>query len=119
MNRPHGQYINKGLHLSLCMRSRRAIPVVDKLHVAARQKWKCANCKNTLTEFFEIDHILAIALGGDEDTLTNLQALCSDCHRHKTLFDIRKVHKLRKGVHLCVICTTHTPSIRYYSISVQ
>lgn len=119
MNRPHGQYINKGLHLSLCMRSRRAIPVVDKLHVAARQQWKCANCKNTLTEFFEIDHILAIALGGDEDTLTNLQALCSDCHRHKTLFDIRKVHKLRKGGHSRVICTTHTPSIRYYSISVQ
>jgi hypothetical protein len=33
----------------------------------------------------EIDHIRAIANGGDPKDITNLQMLCKDCHHNKTL----------------------------------
>ena len=80
----------------LCMKARRAVPHTDKLHVAAQQRWACASCKSTLNEFFELDHILPVALGGT-NTTENLQALCPDCHRHKSLFDLRRIRKKAKG----------------------
>ena len=78
------------------MNSRRAVPFTDKLHVAAKQGWVCQSCKNTLTEFFELDHIKPVALGGT-NTTENLQALCSECHRHKSLFDLRRIRKNAQG----------------------
>ena len=78
------------------MKARRAVPHTDKLHVAAQQRWACASCKSTLNEFFELDHILPVALGGT-NTTENLQALCPDCHRHKSLFDLRRIRKKAKG----------------------
>ena len=78
------------------MKRRRPVPFTDKLHVASKQQWKCQSCKTTLTEFFELDHILPVALGGS-NTTHNLQALCSDCHRHKSVFDIRRIRKKAKG----------------------
>lgn len=96
------------------MKVRTPVPHSDKLHVAARQRWTCASCKSTLTEFFELDHVLPVALGGS-NTTENLQALCPDCHRHKSLFDIRKIRKKAQGephfVQHFVPLTLSTPGV--------
>jgi len=42
----------------------------------------------------EIDHILAISLGGDSMDIENLQTLCHNCHAKKTGYDRRKLHAL-------------------------
>ena len=64
-------------------------PFVKK-QVAARQKWRCAVCKNILDESYEIDHIRPLHLArNDEETKKlnepdNLQALCRRDHMAKT-----------------------------------
>lgn len=55
-----------------------------RISIAAAQKWLCQICGMPLPATFEIDHIVALSLGG-QDTLTNLQALCPNCHRNKTI----------------------------------
>lgn len=51
--------------------------------VGARQKWRCAACGHLLEDTFEIDHVRSLHLGG-LDSLSNLQALCPNCHAKKT-----------------------------------
>ena len=67
-------------------------PFVKK-QVAARQKWRCAICKQLLTETYEIDHILPLHTAKDEaarqrlNQPTNLQALCRRCHLSKSAME--------------------------------
>jgi 5-methylcytosine-specific restriction protein A len=56
---------------------------VKKL-VAHRQKWHCARCQQMLPATFECDHIVALYNGGSNDE-SNLQCLCANCHREKTV----------------------------------
>jgi len=42
----------------------------------------CQNCR--VNPSSEVDHIKEIALGGDPFDKSNLQALCSRCHKEKT-----------------------------------
>ena len=56
----------------------------QKRQVAAAQKWTCGHCANLLNAAFEIDHIVPLENGGEDDILTNAQALCSNCHSLKT-----------------------------------
>jgi len=42
----------------------------------------------------EVDHIVNVAEGGTHD-LTNLQALCPDCHKAKTKAEQRRGHARR------------------------
>ena len=51
--------------------------------VAARQGYKCAQCKCVFPAVFDIDHIVPLHKGG-EDALGNLQALCCNCHAIKS-----------------------------------
>ena len=44
---------------------------------------KCNICKNKVTKAFEIDHIIALEVGGS-DADSNLQLLCKGCHDQKT-----------------------------------
>ena len=62
---------------------------LKKKQVAASQTWKCNICQNILNECFEVDHILCKKDGGT-DEITNLQALCPNCHRSKTNADVSK-----------------------------
>ena len=62
---------------------------LKKKQVAASQLWKCNSCQNILNECFEVDHILCKKDGGT-DEITNLQALCPNCHRSKTNTDLTK-----------------------------
>jgi 5-methylcytosine-specific restriction endonuclease McrA len=56
----------------------------QKRQVAARGSWRCAVCDNLLNCAFEVDHIVALEQGGEDDIDTNAQALCSNCHGKKT-----------------------------------
>ena len=58
-------------------------PLVKK-RVAAKQKWRCAICKQLLDETFELDHIKPLFKGGHPTQESNLQALCKRCHMFKT-----------------------------------
>ena len=45
---------------------------------------------------FEVDHIKAVALGGDMFDEKNLKVLCYPCHKEKTKEDAKKIALLRK-----------------------
>jgi 5-methylcytosine-specific restriction endonuclease McrA len=75
--------------------STRKVSNLTKKKVAACQEWKCKLCNCLLDECFEIDHIICIKDGGNNEEC-NLQALCPNCHRKKTNNDIYKPKKLKK-----------------------
>lgn len=52
--------------------------------VAGGQQWTCAICRNLLPATYEVDHIVRLEYGGSND-MENLQALCPNCHRYKTM----------------------------------
>jgi len=54
--------------------------------VASSQQWVCRYCKQLLDASYEIDHIIPLYKGGNND-LNNLQALCRNCHGQKTIND--------------------------------
>ena len=58
-------------------------PLVKK-RVAARQKWRCAICKELFDETYEIDHIIPLSQGGHATAENNLQALCKRDHMFKS-----------------------------------
>jgi 5-methylcytosine-specific restriction endonuclease McrA len=51
--------------------------------VAADQQWQCAHCEELLPASFEIDHVIPVSQGGSSD-VSNLVALCPNCHKEKT-----------------------------------
>ena len=51
--------------------------------VGASQSWNCAHCAQVLPAAYQIDHRIPLASGG-ADALSNLQALCPNCHAAKT-----------------------------------
>ena len=57
-------------------------------HVAYRQAYKCQLCKELLfPTSFDIDHIVPLSTEGGEDTLSNMRALCCNCHSRVTRGD--------------------------------
>ena len=58
-------------------------PLVKK-RVAAKQRWRCAVCKQLLDETFEIDHKTPLFRGGHPTDERNLQALCKRDHMFKS-----------------------------------
>lgn len=65
---------------------KRSLSESIKKKVAADQKWNCKQCQSILDATYEIDHIMPLYKGGTND-ITNLQALCRNCHGTKTLED--------------------------------
>ena len=57
-----------------------------KKYVAAQQNWKCAHCKNQLPPTFEVDHKIDLQYGGTNH-VSNLAALCRNCHGNKTMMN--------------------------------
>lgn len=57
-----------------------------KKRVASGQGWKCNLCDCNLPHNYQVDHIQAVSLGGQND-ISNAQALCKPCHQMKTKLD--------------------------------
>jgi len=71
---------------------RKYISQTIKKTVAAKQQWRCNICKNILEETFETDHIIPLMNGGTNEQ-SNLQSLCPNCHRKKSLHEKPAVKK--------------------------
>ena len=71
---------------NLFPKKKRRVTANMKKHVAASQLWNCNMCNNMLDATYEVDHIHPLYKGGGNE-LSNLQALCRNCHGKKTLSD--------------------------------
>jgi len=63
--------------------TKRSVSETKKKYVAAQQDWKCGHCQSQLDHTFEIDHKIRLEYGGGNE-VTNLIALCRNCHGKKT-----------------------------------
>lgn len=67
-------------------KTKRSVSETKKKFVAARQDWCCNDCKNQLSAWFEVDHVVRLENGGDNH-IDNLVALCRECHGKKTALE--------------------------------
>ena len=72
---------------------KRNVSESTKKYVASNQGWKCLKCSQTLDATYEVDHIKPLHQGGSND-VSNLRALCRNCHGKKTLEDNMRRKKL-------------------------
>jgi 5-methylcytosine-specific restriction endonuclease McrA len=63
--------------------TKRAVSETKKKYVASMQDWKCGQCNTKLKHTFEVDHKIRLEHGGGNE-VTNLVALCRECHGEKT-----------------------------------
>ena len=84
--------------------TRKKFSIIIQKQVAANQKWLCVGLKcskkekmeeKLLPPTFEIDHKHGLQFGGTND-LTNLQALCPDCHRQKSQDEMLKAMDIQR-----------------------
>ena len=62
----------------------RSVSEARKKSVAASQGWRCSACNEMLSATYEVDHIIELQDGGTND-VSNLTAMCRNCHGEKTL----------------------------------
>ena len=72
------------MFLAFCIGFVRSVSETKKKYVAAQQSWKCNNCANQLNHTFEVDHKVDLRYGGTNH-VSNLVALCRNCHGEKTM----------------------------------
>jgi hypothetical protein len=66
---------------------KRNVSSLTKKMVASNQQWKCGGtCNQTLDYTYEIDHHIPLFKGGSNE-ISNLIALCRNCHGKKTLLE--------------------------------
>ena len=86
---------------------RKYISQTIKKTVAANQQWRCNICKNMLEETFETDHIIPLMNGGSNEQ-SNLQSLCPNCHRKKSLHEKRVKSTTKKTATTTATATATT-----------
>jgi len=64
--------------------SKRSVSETKKKYVASQQNWKCGECQEQLKATFQVDHKVDLQFGGSNH-VTNLLALCTECHAQKTM----------------------------------
>ncbi len=66
--------------------TKRSVSETKKKFVASQQDWKCGDCNNQLSAWYEVDHIQRLEYGGSNE-VSNLVALCRECHGKKTAME--------------------------------
>jgi 5-methylcytosine-specific restriction enzyme A len=66
--------------------NKRSVSETKKKFVAANQSWRCKHCNTQLSAWFEVDHVKKLEYGGSNE-ISNLEALCRECHGKKTAFE--------------------------------
>lgn len=66
---------------------KRSVSETKKKYVAASQNWRCKHCDQTLSAWFEVDHVVRLDDGGSNH-VENLVALCRECHGAKTAAEL-------------------------------
>lgn len=77
---------NKDVPVLSKIKHKRIVSETKKKFVASNQNWRCKDCNAMLTAWFEIDHIIRLENGGSND-ISNLVALCRNCHGKKTAYE--------------------------------
>ena len=65
---------------------KRSVSETKKKYVASMQDWKCGKCRQKLSAWFEVDHVVRLEHGGGNN-VENLIALCRECHGQKTAME--------------------------------
>jgi hypothetical protein len=81
----------------------------EKKIIASSQEWKCKMCDCILSAAYQIDHIIPFSIDGD-DSISNLQALCPNCHSSKTQRESNRIHKFKK------LCATINQSLCWFCL---
>jgi len=66
--------------------TKRCVSETKKKYVASLQNWTCNKCKQQLSAWYEVDHKTRLEYGGTNE-LSNLEALCRECHGEKTAME--------------------------------
>ena len=66
--------------------TKRSVSETKKKFVASRQNWKCGDCGEQLSAWFEVDHKIRLEYGGSNH-VDNLVALCRECRGRKTTME--------------------------------
>jgi hypothetical protein len=66
--------------------TKRSVSETKKKYVASQQNWTCNKCNQKLNHTFEVDHKVRLEYGGTNE-VSNLEALCRECHGQKTSFE--------------------------------
>jgi len=89
-----------GEHAELWFYSIRAYWDAFRIQVIRGDNFTCQECdlvNNSKDDtIFDVDHILALSLGGMCFDLENVRTLCHECHRKKTAQDMRRLAFKRK-----------------------
>jgi 5-methylcytosine-specific restriction endonuclease McrA len=85
INNPYNPYEQRLMN-SGKKSTKRSVSETKKKFVAARQNWKCGDCQEQLTAWFEVDHKIRLEYGGSNH-VDNLVALCRECHGRKTTIE--------------------------------
>ena len=83
LNRPKQMVDNVASSSSFVPKTKRSVSDMRKRLVASNQGWRCGDCNEQLSAWFEVDHIQRLDRGGSNE-VNNLCALCPNCHRKKT-----------------------------------
>lgn len=91
MTQPNNMHANNmhanNMHANnMPIRKKRSVSETKKKYVASKQNWNCGHCKNQLSAWFEVDHIMSLENGGTNE-VNNLVALCRECHGEKTAME--------------------------------
>jgi len=77
-------------------KKRKRLSEWEKQVILERQNYRCAICGKRLKPgVIHFDHKKPLALGGKDD-ISNIQALCPECHHIKTKRDRHKIAKAKK-----------------------
>ena len=91
LSRPGSRAVSR-LHRRMSAKRRKVV----RRRALDRAGWRCEMCG--VPGLLEVDHRVPLRLGGDPYCLSNLQALCRDCHLTKTAReDARETGKLATG----------------------
>lgn len=74
----------------------RALSEPQKKVVAARQGWRCSDCKELLPAAYQVDHTVPLWAAG-EDSIDNCTAMCPNCHAKKTQLESIARHAKAKA----------------------
>lgn len=86
MNKSVERVTSSGLKSDALTKTKRSVSETKKKFVASRQNWKCGDCGEQLSAWFEVDHKIRLEYGGSNH-VDNLVALCRECHGRKTTME--------------------------------
>jgi plastocyanin domain-containing protein len=75
-----------GVNTNGIVKTKRSVSETKKKFVASKQNWKCGDCGEQLSAWFEVDHKVRLEYGGSNH-INNLVALCRECHGKKTTIE--------------------------------